>query len=60
MRHTYSKNLTECNMCGAETEENNPVRIGFETRYICDKCLDKIKAIFREVKNENNNTRNAD
>ena len=32
------------------TEPKNPVRIGFETRYICDACLDKIKSIFREVK----------
>jgi len=50
MKRIYSKNLVECNMCGAPTKEKNPVRIGFETRFICDACHDKIKNIFREVK----------
>ncbi len=46
MRPIYSRNLVECNMCDNMTEPKNPVRIGFETRYICDDCLDKIKKLF--------------
>ena len=56
MRRIYSKNLTECNMCDNMTEPKNPVRIGFETRYICDDCLDKIKKLF-ERKHENDKIR---
>lgn len=49
--------MTECSICGNPTGENNPVRVGFETKFLCDECLDKIRARFEEVKHdENNNT----
>lgn len=53
--------MTECNICGNETDEKNPVRVGFETRFLCDECLNKIRKRYYEVKNnENNNSRDAD
>lgn len=42
--------MTECNICGNPTEEKNSVRVGFETKFLCDECLDKIKAVFKEAK----------
>ena len=38
--------MINCKICGSETYEKNPVRVGFKTHFICDECLNLIKMRF--------------